>query len=169
MNCGFYRYLKVRYSIEGNPFSLFVTSERLRNSVSSAKVPPTEHNHCNFGLNPSRNMAIIHDSGQLSWERSQNADHTPAVGNCLGNAAHRLVAFTCGGQVSVECCPYAGRIHLRWAIVWVTLPICWSHSPAVGKFLWNAAHTLVSYTCGGQVSRVRSLYTGRIHLWWASV
>ena len=135
LNCGLYCYLKVRYSIEGNPFSLFVTSERLRNSVSSAKVPPTEHNHCNFGLNPSRNMAIIHDSGQLSWERSQNA----------------------------------GRIHLRWAIVWGTLPMCWSRSPAVGKCLWNAAHTLVAYTCGGQVSRVRSLYTGRIHLWWGSV
>ena len=135
VNCGFYRYLKVRYSIEGNPLSLFVTSERLRNSVSSAKVPPTERNHCNFGLNPSRNMAIIHDSGQLSWERSQND----------------------------------GRIYLRWAIVWGTLPICWSHSPAVGKCLWNAAHTLVAYTWCGQVSRVRSLYTGRIHLRWASV
>ena len=79
------------------------------------------------------------------------------VGNCLGNAAKTLVAYTCGGQLSGERCPYAGRIHLRWASVCGMLPIRWSHTPAVGKCLENAAHTLVAYTCGGQVSSKRML------------
>ena len=99
----------------------------------------TTEQRTNVSLRLSSRFAVLgafgpSPFGQMPLCPQMYLIQSSAVGKCLGDAAHMLVAYTRVGQVSRKRSPYAGCI-----------------------------------PCGEMVTEELSPYTGRIHLWWASV